>query len=415
MSERLRRMTQFTHKYRTRILAIFLGFCVVLLGVISGMLLKNFSDTQRILEEAVNYRLIAMATLAREALDVSIIKDINSAEDALSHPQYEAQLAYLRALCDEIQAKYLYVIKQIDGKYYFVYDTDPEIDVRFYEYMSITELHKSAFLGSAVVEAFNVDDDFGSFSSGVIPIIKDGEVIAVVGADLEDELLEKNRSIQTDNMIFLFSVIAFTMLVMAVWLFLLLKKIKEMSDRLYRQAHYDKLTALPNRQYLLEHLEKITTKGGKGDFSLFFVDLDNFKMVNDIAGHDAGDALLRNIGSYLAGSHADTKVFRPQAGQLNVAARIGGDEFILVAPYLTEAEAKAFGNELIHGLKQKVADKNIDRFNVGFSIGISRFPSDSENMHVLIKYADIAMYHAKRAGKNQCLLYDVEMKGKEEK
>lgn len=413
--EKVKFIVRFTNKYKKSIFLVFLVFCVLLLTVISFMAVKNYKDSQAILEESVEARMISMALAAKEFIDPEKFLGYNSFEDIDNDPDYPAELAQLRKLANEIGAKYLYALKKVDDKIIFIYDTDTEVDDRYEEYVDPTFVHLKAFEGVQSAAASGANDSFGNFSTGVVPLYYENKLIGVVGADINDDFMEHNSAVQFKNMVWLISIIAVTLIIMAVLLFILLKNIKEMQDKLYRQAHYDKLTDLPNRQYLLEHLENITSDNKKTPFSLFFIDLDNFKKVNDTAGHDAGDALLKNIGNYLANAHVDTKVFRPAAGALNVAARIGGDEFILIAPNLSVAESKKYAEELIDGLHTKVQDRNIEKFNVGFSIGIAIYPMHSENFHVLIKYADIAMYHAKNAGKNAFLIYEDEMKGKEEK
>lgn len=401
-------------KHRAGIFFVFLAFCVVLLSLITGMAIKNYNDSQNILKESISSRMISMAMTAREIIDPQNFLEYNSLSDMEKDSGYGETLEKLRTTANHIGAKYLYALKEIDGKYYFLYDTDLKEDTRFTEY-NPGEVYLKAFQGENSASPYNANDEFGSFSSGAVPVIVDNKVVGIVGADVDDQLVEQHRDAQFRNMAFLIALIFLTLLFMAVLLAILLKKIKDAQDKLYRQAHYDKLTDLPNRQYLLEHLGKATADKKKMPFSLFFIDLDNFKKVNDTAGHDAGDALLQNIGNFLSSAHVNTKVFRPSAGALNVAARIGGDEFILVAPGLTAEESESFAKELIEGLQTKVSDKNIKKFHVGLSIGIVMFPEHSENFHVLIKYADIAMYHAKRAGKNAFLSYNDEMKEKDEK
>jgi diguanylate cyclase (GGDEF)-like protein len=178
-------------------------------------------------------------------------------------------------------------------------------------------------------------------------------------------------------------------------------------------ANYDKLTDLPNRRYLLECLAEYTAKEQKTPFALFFIDLDNFKQVNDNAGHDAGDALLQRVALYLQNAHENSGVFRPGPGSLNVAARVGGDEFILIIPSMSEkSAAESFADEIVKGFHAEPVDKYIDKYGVGLSIGVALYPEHTENYHVLIKYADIAMYHAKRAGKNRYRVYYEEMEQK---
>ena len=415
MAKKIKMASQFTNKHKLQVLFIFIAFCFVLLVTISVMIVKNYSDTQSILTQSIEDRMISLAMAARENIDPAKFDSYNSEQDILDDPDYQNELDQLKLLANKLGVKYFYAVKQAGDKYYFIYDTDPEDFEYFDEYDSIPETTKEAFLGNNTATAYNSDDDYGSFSTGTVPLYYNGRVIGVVAADIDDTLVEKNRNTQFANMALMIAVIAATLVIMSVLLYNLLRRIKKLSDSLYRQAHYDKLTDLPNRQYLFEQLAQISGSGNVKSYALFFIDLDNFKSVNDTAGHDAGDALLKHIAEYLREAQKDATVFRPASGSLNVAARIGGDEFIIIAPDVTADDAGKFAAGLIDGLQTKVNDRNIDKFGVGFSIGIAMYPENSENYHVLIKYADIAMYHAKKSGKNRFLLYRDDMKDKDEK
>lgn len=138
--------------------------------------------------------------------------------------------------------------------------------------------------------------------------------------------------------------------------------------------------------------------------------MDNFKLVNDNAGHDAGDELLRHIAQYLDSTAENAKSFRPSAGQLNIAARVGGDEFIQVVNGVDTAEKAAeVAKHLLENFQSEQIDRYIEKYKVGMSIGVALYPYHSANYHVLIKYADVAMYHAKHGGKNQYRIYTEEM------
>ena len=415
MANKVRTMTALTQGYRKQIILGFVVLCAIIVSIVVILIVKNFHESQKVLEDSIEARMITLATAAREEIDPVKFATYTSQEAITGDPDYQGELTALKKLAAGYGARYFYALARINGEYRFIYDTDPEEDRVFVEYLSIGDVHKNAFSGSPTAIALGMDDDYGSFSTGVVPIFgADGfTVLGVMCADLDDYFVQEYQNTQYRNMITMIAFIVMVMIVMTVLLIGTLRNVGEMSDRLFRQANYDKLTNLPNRQYLMSHLESIGKK--YQNYALFFIDLDNFKKVNDIAGHDAGDALLVAIGAYLNDKHVGTAVFRPTAGALNVAARIGGDEFILIAPEVTGSEAEAIAANLISGLSAEVQDKNIEKFNVGFSIGIALSPEHTTNYHVLLKYADIAMYHAKRSGKNAYMIYRDEMKDKEEK
>ncbi len=171
--------------------------------------------------------------------------------------------------------------------------------------------------------------------------------------------------------------------------------------RVEHLAYHDSLTGLPNRTFLGRLLEDRVRLGGRYDqeFALLFLDLDGFKEINDTLGHDAGDDLLREVAERLEATLRDS----------DVVARMGGDEFVVVLPFVEAGDQVATVAEKI---LQSLAQPFIllgERFTVTASIGISLFPRDGEDAQTLMKNADIAMYEAKGAGKNAFRFFAPEM------
>nr|MBP7741916.1 diguanylate cyclase [Aliarcobacter sp.] len=162
---------------------------------------------------------------------------------------------------------------------------------------------------------------------------------------------------------------------------------------LYLMARTDSLSGLSNRNSLNEYLEKlvITSKRKKKEFAFLYLDIDHFKSINDSLGHNIGDELLRNISLLF------TKILRPS----DFVARIGGDEFVII---IQDYESYLDLSNIINRI-QKQLSKNwtikTNPINISCSIGISFFPKDGENKIELLKNADIAMYQAKKLGRNQ--------------
>jgi len=171
--------------------------------------------------------------------------------------------------------------------------------------------------------------------------------------------------------------------------------------RLHHLAHHDPLTGLANRTLLQEQLRHAiddalhdATLG-----ALAFLDLDNFKYINDTFGHDAGDAVLHAIADRL----------RDNVREDDTVARVGGDEFVLVIREQPSATHIADMVERIrHAIAQPIhaAGKEIVS---GASIGISLFPRDGDTVDRIMRAADAAMYHAKTLGKNNCQFYSEEL------
>lgn len=171
------------------------------------------------------------------------------------------------------------------------------------------------------------------------------------------------------------------------------KKIKFM-------AYYDALTELPNRTFFIEELEhqlKMSKlKNSKG--SVFFIDLDNFKNINDTMGHDYGDKLL----IYLA------KKLENIISEKDTICRLGGDEFILLHPFYEEAEVESCANLLL-SLFDNFFDIDNRQIYVTASIGVASYPKDGTDTSTIMKNADSAMYKAKELGKNRFARFDEEM------
>ena len=157
-------------------------------------------------------------------------------------------------------------------------------------------------------------------------------------------------------------------------------------------AHHDSLTKLPNRRYLEETLEQIISlsKREESNFSILFIDLDRFKLINDTLGHDIGDELLKVVSIRI----------KNLLRKSDTLARMGGDEFIIVSPNIKSKDEPAHISTKILQSLEKTIDIKGYTLNITASIGISIFPEDGETSANLIKHADSAMYHAKDLGKN---------------
>lgn len=167
-------------------------------------------------------------------------------------------------------------------------------------------------------------------------------------------------------------------------------------QRLYKQAHTDSLTDLPNRKALLDHLTTRAAKQDAGGTALLFIDLDDFKMVNDTFGHESGDQLLRVIADRLRSATRDN----------DLVARLGGDEFAVVVDEGADtARAVAVAERILDQLTTPV---QVDGVPVAAhcSIGIaSSGEQDELDPQQLLRNADLAMYSAKSSGKHRFELY----------
>jgi diguanylate cyclase (GGDEF)-like protein/PAS domain S-box-containing protein len=177
---------------------------------------------------------------------------------------------------------------------------------------------------------------------------------------------------------------------------------KRAESALSYQANHDSLTGLPNRALFEERLRDATDRrrAGRtdGKVAVLFVDLDDFKVVNDSLGHEAGDRLLTVVAERLR------NVVRPQ----DVIARFGGDEFtVLLADVADEAEARRVADRMAHALLGPIVLDGERRY-VTASIGLSM--SESNDSHALLRDADAAMYRAKETGKARTSVFDAPMR-----
>jgi len=201
----------------------------------------------------------------------------------------------------------------------------------------------------------------------------------------------------------------FTAVALITFIWLLLFNVRKIQIKLLHIANCDVLTGLPNRQYMMSYLSKAKIYALKQNrlFAFMLLDLDDFKRVNDGAGHDAGDEFLRDFADYLNSFNGSSNIQHPPTGTQDVSVRIGGDEFVHITHGIqTEEDVKTIAKKLLDNFNDENVSPYVSRFGIGLSIGISLFPTHSDNHTALIKYADIAMYHAKSDGKHNYCIYN---------
>jgi len=179
------------------------------------------------------------------------------------------------------------------------------------------------------------------------------------------------------------------------------EKMQAAQERMELMATHDTLTGLPNRSLARDRFEQAAAAARRGEYSvaLLYLDLDNFKNVNDTLGHGSGDTLLKLVSDRLAYllRTADT------------VARLGGDEFLLLVPEVNDGAAVAeIASKVVAGLMAPFDVVGMEIF-AGCSMGITMFPADGADFDSLLKKADIAMYRAKESGRNGFRFWDGEM------
>ena len=179
------------------------------------------------------------------------------------------------------------------------------------------------------------------------------------------------------------------------------EQVRSRERHLDHLAHHDPLTGLPNRALFHDRLDQALLHADRNSrlLGIMFLDLDNFKTINDGLGHETGDLLLRSVAARLQAC----------VRKSDTIARLGGDEFAILVEDIDTVQQ-------VERVSAKVLDKLSDLFRIDnrqlyitTSIGITLYPQDETDTGKLLKNADIAMYHAKELGRNQCQFYSQDM------
>ena len=176
---------------------------------------------------------------------------------------------------------------------------------------------------------------------------------------------------------------------------------KEYEEKIYKLAYYDYLTNIPNRVLLKEKLENVLKeiKIRETQAALFYIDLDNFKHINDTLGHGYGDLLLKEISD----------VFKDMMKPDCTAFRVGGDEFIVLCEHIRDDhQIREMAEGLLEQLRREWRINEIETY-VSVSVGITVIPEDGIDYHEILKNADAAMYVAKEEGKGRYKFFHEDM------
>lgn len=180
---------------------------------------------------------------------------------------------------------------------------------------------------------------------------------------------------------------------------------EEMKQRLKELAYYDDLTGLANRSLLYDRLQLalVHSKRSATSLAVLFLDLDHFKDINDSLGHTAGDYVLKEVASRLA--------YYVREG--DTLCRLGGDEFVAILPDILDRDVPAqIAARMVSALEKPFIYENVE-LRVTTSVGISISPDDGDEISVLLRNADTAMYSAKKLGRSNYQLYDTAMSSRQ--
>jgi diguanylate cyclase (GGDEF)-like protein len=194
--------------------------------------------------------------------------------------------------------------------------------------------------------------------------------------------------------------------------------LRESDEQIKTLAYRDTLTGTPNRAMFHQYMGRVTDRAARNDeqYALLFIDIDDFKIINDTKGHAIGDLLLQEISTrinkeirnsdFIAEDITGSKLLNDGA---NLLSRLGGDEFTILLPALEDTlTAGTVARRLIEMFSAPFEIRG-EKLHVGVSIGITIYPVDSQDPGELLRFADMAMYHAKERGKNNYQFYQKEL------
>jgi diguanylate cyclase (GGDEF)-like protein len=187
------------------------------------------------------------------------------------------------------------------------------------------------------------------------------------------------------------------------------KNLSHYHEQVRYVAYHDSLTGLPNRVMFKDYLNRAIAEARRDlqELAILFLDLDNFKRINDTLGHQSGDKLLEAFADRLSKHLREADIISPPSPEdaSRVVARLAGDEFIILLPRTKgPGEAQKVANRILQSLSEPFII-SLQELYISTSIGIAMYPHDGETSGELLKNADISMYHAKKLGRNNFQYY----------
>ena len=171
------------------------------------------------------------------------------------------------------------------------------------------------------------------------------------------------------------------------------KELEDANERLEKISIIDELTSLPNRRFVMGEIEKLIHQWERYQirFSILFIDVDKFKNVNDVYGHDYGDQVLRWIADFL----------KSHIRKTDVACRLGGDEFVIICAHCDKNSAYDMGHKLNEAYRHMDRKDKLPFWEPSLSIGVAEYDETFKAASEILNKADAAMYEAKKSGGNQ--------------
>lgn len=348
-----------------------------------------------------------VARLAASVVDGDVHRQlINGEADEATRAEATRPLLRLHRAWPE--AKYVYTMASRNGAAWFVLDTahDPRLaaerNLRASSYMEPFELREeyaSDWLeqleaGRSFVNPEFQHDDYGYFLTGHAPILDStGRPAGFVGVDFGlDYYLSEERRFRHIETASIVGALLLSLLLGYIYARYHYRQQAELRTH-YESSMNDSLTGLLNRRGVNAAVATELARSGGDCHAALLVDIDHFKGINDTHGHAAGDTVLVSLA----------RALRASIGEHDLPARLGGDEFLVVVPDCDIDRARTIAEKLLEAVRDR---RNADDLPYSISVGIGVAYASEGEFDLLYKRADIALYQAKAAGKNQFAVFD---------
>lgn len=343
---------------------------------------------------------ITQAQSVAAAVDPTDIIHITGDNPELSNAAYQRTVKRLTRIKNTMKdARFVYLMRLKNNQILFMIDAENPTSKDYSPpgqiYTNPTPELKAIFTNGKPFIEGPLPDQWGNWVSALAPIFDPatGKVIAISGIDINSNTwMQRLRFYQYSCI----AISALLILLMLGSMFLhnAVKHWQDAEEAVNKMARFDALTGLPNRylinEMLLRAIETANRKNSK--FALLFLDMDNFKWVNDNLGHSTGDKLLQVIATRLKQTLRST----------DTVGRFGGDEFIFILEDLNDdCHAFPIAETIEQAISQPLFIAGLERFAIAASIGIAVYPKDGDTAEKLMSNADRAMYRAKKSTLNQ--------------
>lgn len=348
-----------------------------------------------------------VARLAASVVDGDVHRQlINGEADEATRAEATRPLLRLHRAWPE--AKYVYTMASRNGAAWFVLDTahDPRLaaerNLRASSYMEPFELREEYAgdwleqleAGRSFVNPEFQHDDYGYFLTGHAPILDStGRPAGFVGVDFGlDYYLSEERRFRHIETASIVGALLLSLLLGYIYARYHYRQQAELRTH-YESSMNDSLTGLLNRRGVNAAVATELARSGGDCHAALLVDIDHFKGINDTHGHAAGDTVLVSLA----------RALRASIGEHDLPARLGGDEFLVVVPDCDIDRARTIAEKLLEAVRDR---RNADDLPYSISVGIGVAYAGEGEFDLLYKRADIALYQAKAAGKNQFAVFD---------